>query len=204
MRFRILTPMYDTFLRVVMKETRIKSRLVTQLNPHDHERILDFGCGTGTLTLMVRKAGPRCSVYGIDIDPQMLGIAEKKARRDGGEVHFIRYNGTLLPFDDGSFDKVVTSLVIHHLSPSEKPRLFRELFRVLKKGGEMHVLDFGIQRSLYARIVTSFLKYLESIGENIQGKIPEYMRLSGFIGIEEMSYENTPVGTLSFYRSKKN
>lgn len=203
LRLRLLTPLYDIFLRVVMKETTVKSRLIAQLNPNGNERILDFGCGTGTLTLMIKKAGPGCDVYGIDIDPEVLEIAGKKARHDFSNVHFILYDGITLPFDGDSFDKIVTSLVIHHLSPEKKPGIFRELHRVLKKGGELHILDFGIQRSFYARLLTSILKFLEPIEENLLGKIPEYLKLSGFVDIEEVNYENTLLGTVSFYRSKK-
>lgn len=203
LRFRILTPVYDTVLRGVMQETRIKSRLVAQLNPGGTEKILDFGCGTGTLTLMIKGAAPGCTVYGIDIDPQMLAIAEEKAPRNGMEVRFVRYEGTILPFADGSFDKVVSSLVIHHLSGTEKPRLFGELYRVLKQGGELHVLDFGIQRTRYTKIVTFFLKFLEPIEENLRGTIPEYLRQAGFTEAGETGYENILVGTVSFYRSRK-
>jgi ubiquinone/menaquinone biosynthesis C-methylase UbiE len=186
-----------------MKEARIKSRLIVQLNPNDNESILDFGCGTGTLTLMIKKAGPGCEVYGIDIDPEVLEIARKKARDDEVDVHFIEYNGITLPFNGDNFDKVVTSLVLHHLSAVQKTRLFRELYRVLKKDGELHILDFGIQRTLYARLLSSVLKLLEPIEDNILGKIPEYLKLSGFEDIEEVHYENIPIGTLSFSRSKK-
>lgn len=203
LKFQILTPAYDLFLRLVMNEARVKSRLVAQLNPKNNERVLDFGCGTGTLTLMIKKAGPGCVVYGIDIDPLVLEIAEKKARREGVDLRLIKYNGITLPFDDGSLDKVVSSLMVHHLSNEDKTRLFRELFRVLKKGGEYHILDFGIQRSLYARLVTSALSHFEPIEENLKGKIPEYLRSSGFENIKEVNHENTLFGTLSFYRSEK-
>ena len=131
LKFRILTPLYDTFLHVVMRETQLKSRLITQLNLKDSERILDFGCGTGTLTLMIKKARPDCVVYGIDIDPQVLEIAEKKARREGADVHLIQYNGITLPFADKSFDKVVTSLMVHHLFKEEKIPIIKELYEVV-------------------------------------------------------------------------
>lgn len=203
LRFRILTPVYDTFLHVVMKETQLKSRLITQLNPIDNEKILDFGCGTGTLMLMIKKVRPGSVVYGIDIDHQVLEIAEKKAQREGVDIHLIKYNGITLPFADESFDKVVTSLVLHHLSKKEKFGIFGEIYRVLKKGGELHILDFGIQRSLYTRLLTAALKFLEPIGDNILGKIPEYLIISGFENVGELHSENTLFGEVSFYRSKK-
>ncbi len=203
LKYRILTPIYDTFLRVVMKETEIKTRLIMQLSPEDNERILDFGCGTGTLMLMIKKTRPGCVVYGIDIDPQVLEIAEKKSHHEGVEVHLILYNGITLPFADETIDKVVTSFVLHHLSTEEKFRIFKEIYRVLKKSGEMHILDFGIQRTFYTRLLTSVTKLFEPIEDNILGKIPEYLVISGFENVEELHSENTLVGAVSFYRSKK-
>jgi ubiquinone/menaquinone biosynthesis C-methylase UbiE len=203
LRVRILTPVYDTFLRVLMSEIKIKSRLIAQLDPNGEEKILDFGCGTGTLTLMIKQAGAGCFVYGIDIDPQVLEIAQRKARRDGVDVHLIRYDGVTLPFPEGNFDKLVSSLVLHHLSHDEKNLLLRELYRVLKKGGVLHVMDFGIQRSRYTKFITSVLKNLEPIEDNILGKIPRFLATAGFTGVEEAGYENTPLGSVSFYRAGK-
>jgi ubiquinone/menaquinone biosynthesis C-methylase UbiE len=119
------------------------------------------------------------------------------------DIHLMRYNGVTLPFADRTFDKVVSSLVVHHLSAGERPGIFKELHRVLKNGGELHILDFGIQRTRYARSVTAVLKYLEPIGENLHGMIPEYLRLAEFKDIEEVHYENTLFGSVSLYRSKK-
>lgn len=203
LKYRILTPLYDTFLGMGMKENLLKSRLVTQVNPKDNERILDFGCGTGTLTLMIKKAKPGCIVYGIDIDPQVLEIAEKKAEREGVDVHLMKYDGITLPCGNESLDKVVASLVIHHLSKEEKFRIFGEMYRVLKNGGELHIMDFGIQRSLYAKLITSVTRFLEPIEENILGKIPGYLVGSGFKSVEEVYSENTLFGTVSFYQSRK-
>jgi ubiquinone/menaquinone biosynthesis C-methylase UbiE len=203
LRFRILTPLYDIFLRVGIRETRLKSYLITQLNPKDNEKILDFGCGTGTLMLMVKKARPGSVVHGIDIDPRMLEAANKKAHQAGVEVHLIKYDGITLPFADETFDKVVTSLVLHHLSTQEKFWIFREIYRVLKRSGELHIMDFGIQRTMYTRLLTSITKRLEPIGDNILGKIPEYLIISGFKDVEDLHSENTLFGSVSFYRSKK-
>lgn len=203
LRFRILTPLYDIFLRVGMRETQLKSRLIKQLNPKDNEKILDFGCGTGTLMIMIKKISPGSIVHGIDIDSEVLEVAKKKALREGVEVHLTGYDGFTLPFADETFDKLVTSLVLHHLSTEEKFRIFREMYRVLKKNGELHSMDFGIPGSRYTRLVSSVLKSLEPIGDNIMGKIPEFLSISGFERVEELYSENTLFGTVSFYRSKK-
>jgi len=186
-----------------MKESQLKSRLITQLNLKDNEKILDFGCGTGTLMLMIKKTRPGCAVFGIDIDSQVLEIAERKAHREGMDIHLIKYDGFTIPFTNESFDKAVTSFVLHHLSTEEKFRIFKEIYRVLKKSGEMHILDFGIQRTLYTRLLTSVTKRLEPIEDNILGKIPDYLMISGFENVEELHSENTLLGTVSFYCSKK-
>jgi ubiquinone/menaquinone biosynthesis C-methylase UbiE len=78
------------------------------------------------------------------------------ARAADAEIRFVQYDGNALPFADESFDKVVTSLVLHHLSPAEKHAAFKEIYRVLKKGGEFHILDFGVQKSGYAKWLARF------------------------------------------------
>ncbi len=62
---------------------------------------------------------------------------------------------------------------------------------------------FSVHRTLYAKLVTSFLKYLEPIGENLRCMIAHSLIHAGFCDFEEPWYENTLFGTLSYYRSKK-
>lgn len=142
--FKILTPFFDKVLSILMKEIRIKSQLVAQLDPKNNESILDFGCGTGTLTMMIKKAKPNCMVSGIDVDPQVLKIAQSKARLENTDINFIEYDAITLPFVDESIDKVAASLVLHHLSTVEKYIAFKGIYRVLKKGGELHILDISV------------------------------------------------------------
>lgn len=203
MRFEVLTPFFDAFLRVVMRETELKSRLVAQLNLKAGENILDFGCGTGTLTVMIKKAKPGCMVNGIDVDPEVLEIAKSKARLENTDINFLEYDGITLPFADESFDKVATSLVLHHLSTAEKHTAFKEIYRVLKKGGEFHILDIGVPRSGLMRALSSIAKYFEPIEDNILGKIPGLVVGAGFVNVKETGSDNTLFGTVTFYGSKK-
>jgi ubiquinone/menaquinone biosynthesis C-methylase UbiE len=201
LRFKILTPLIDLSLDVFMKGAYLRPRLVEQLNLRGNERVLDFGCGTGTLALMIKKACPGCAVTGIDVDPQVLGIAREKVRGTG--INLVEYGGVTLPFADESFDRVVTSFVLHHLSSAQKAVVLKEIHRILSKGGDLHVLDFGVPKSRYTKIIGSFLKHLEPVEDNLLGKIPDYLNGAGFEQVEIFHSENTLLGTVTFYVSKK-
>lgn len=76
-------------------------------------------------------------------DEQILTIARRKIAKDGVKIQLDHGMAYALPYPDASFDRVVSSLVIHHLTPDNKQRTFQEAFRILKPEGELHVLDFG-------------------------------------------------------------
>jgi SAM-dependent methyltransferase len=94
-------------------------------------RVLDAGCGSGPLSAALRDRG--AVVTGIDASAGMLALAE---RRVGGDVDLHQVDlRDRLPFDDGAFDVVVSSLVLHYLEDWE-PTL-AELRRVLRPGGRL-------------------------------------------------------------------
>ena len=78
----------------------------------------------------------------MDPDARALARAAGKARRAGVEIQFDRRFSDALDYDDGSFDRVFSSFMFHHLGRAEKERTLREVRRVLKVGGSFHLLDF--------------------------------------------------------------
>ena len=78
LRFSSLTCLYDSVMRLLLKDEVFKRRLVAQVKPLPDQRILDVGCGTGTLTLLLKRAAPNAVVIGLDADPTMLRIARTK------------------------------------------------------------------------------------------------------------------------------
>lgn len=199
----LLTPLYDPLLRLFMREEEFKRRLVGQVRIGKGDRVLDLGCGTGTLTIMVKQVQPEAEVVGIDGDAKVLEIARDKAAQAGVEMVLDRGMSYQLPYPDSSFDRVLSSLMLHHLSTADKNRTLAEVFRILLPGGELHVVDFGPPRTLYSRLVAAVAARSEQVAVNIKGLLPEMFREVGFEGVEETGQFMTVAGALSFYRARK-
>lgn len=95
---------YDSVVRLTTREFAFKKALAEQTRFSSVQNILDFGCGTGTLTMMLKQAAPDAEVIGIDGDPEILDLARKKARSAGSVILFVEGKSFGLPFDDESID----------------------------------------------------------------------------------------------------
>ncbi len=199
--FHWLTPLYDPTLKWVMREDKFKRRLAREANVQPCMSVLDLGCGTGTLTVMLKEAYPNASVTGLDGDPQVLDIARKKA----GHLAICWEQGLAydLPYADAMFDRVVTSLVVHHLVTEDKRRAFQEVFRVLKPEGELYVLDFGVPHSSFPHLITRLMHGLEEAADNFDGRIPQFIAEAGFEPVIEVDHFVTVFGPLSLWRAVK-
>ena len=204
--FDALTFLYDPIVRVTTREWLFKRLLVEQAAIEAGHRMLDLGCGTATLTLEIKRLQPEAEVVGLDGDVRVLEIARRKAAAAGIDVVLDFGLSSELPYPDASFDRVLSSLLFHHLTRSQKSASLREVSRVLKPDGELHVADWGRARSVVARMLfvpIQLLDGFETTLDNVRGMLPDLMAEAGFTAIDETRTVATMFGTLSLYVARK-
>ena len=125
-----------------------------------NESVLDIGCGTGTLAIVAKgRVGATGQVFGIDASPAMIARATAKAAKAGVDVSFKNALAEALPFPEGQFDVVLSTLMLHHLPRKVRRQCAREIRRVLKPQGRALVVDFAHAqpKSGFSRISTAMV-----------------------------------------------
>ena len=126
------------------------------------DRVLDVGCGTGDLAIAARAIGGE--VTGLDFSPSML----ERARRKESGIDWVEGDALALPFDDSSFDVVVTAFTLRNLSSSSAG--LGEIRRVVRRGGRLAVLDATQPRGAYAPFYRLwFDRLLPAVGRLVPG-----------------------------------
>ena len=126
------------------RDRTFRETLVGLARLADRERVLDVGCGTGSLAIVAKQhVGPAGEVAGIDASPAMVARARSKAAKAGVDVSFRNGVAEALPFPDAQFDVVLSTMMLHHLPRNARQECAREIRRVLRPGGRVLVVDFG-------------------------------------------------------------
>jgi ubiquinone/menaquinone biosynthesis C-methylase UbiE len=202
LRFPALTRLYDPVIRLTTREGRFKQMLIEQAGPAPGQRILDLGCGTGTLAIEVKRRQPGAVLVGLDADPEMLDQARRKAEEAGVELELTEGFSTELPYEDRSFDRVLSTLFFHHLDPEPKRRTAAEIARVLRPGGELHVADWGPPSDPAMRLAFQGIRLLDGFSntaDNYRGGLPKIFAEAGLTGAAETGRLRTPLGSLVLY-----
>jgi ubiquinone/menaquinone biosynthesis C-methylase UbiE len=137
-----LLPLYDP-ITTLLGLDHARRELLRQAELHPSHRVLDIGCGTGSLVVLAKTSYPSVDVVGVDPDDRALARAARKARRAGASIQFNRGFSDALDYPNGTFDRVLSSFMFHHLGRDEKARTLQEVRRVLSADGRLHLLDFG-------------------------------------------------------------
>lgn len=206
LRYDWLTSLYDPILKLTLREDEFKSHLVKTASLQPGQRVLDLGCGTATLTLLIKQAQVNAEVVGIDGDEKILAIARQKAKQIGIDISLDYGFVHDLPYAENSFDHVFSSLLFHHLSRKNKLRALNEVFRVLRPGGQFYLADWGkavnpAMRSLF--FLVQILDGFSTTSDNVNGLLPSFLKQSGLEEVIMVRQYLTILGTLCLYAGRK-
>ncbi len=135
-----LLPGYDLLARL-LGFGPIYDALVAQADLDCADAILEIGGGTGNLTVRAHRVAPAARLTATDPDPKALERARRKVGSAGVQLQ-VAY-AQRLPFADNTFDRVLSSMMLHHLEDDAKTAALGEAFRVLQPGGRFHIVDVG-------------------------------------------------------------
>ena len=198
-------PLYDPMTRL-LGGTRARAELLRQAALEGGQRVLDIGCGTGTLAIEIKRRQPQIDITGLDPDPRALARARRKAERAGVAVRFEQGFGGEVPFPDASFDRVLSSFMFHHLPADERGKMLREARRVLARNGSLHLADFTPPRSQSQQrhgLLSRWVHSSPHFAENTDERILALMREAGFASASKLGEGAMLFGLLhiSYFRA---
>ncbi len=196
-----LLPLYDPLQKLLGVASAHRS-LVDQADVQPDQSVLEIGCGTGNLAILVKRLHPGAEVVGLDPDPKALARARRKAEREALPVRLDLGFAQELPYPDGSFDRVFSAFMFHHLKPDGKEKTLHEVRRVLKPGGSLHLLDLGGAKVRSDGLMARLQHRSELLRDNFGDRIPTLMREAGFADPMEVAHRVTIfVGRVTYYRA---
>jgi ubiquinone/menaquinone biosynthesis C-methylase UbiE len=196
-RFNKWAGSYDTgivsiFFRMCYRKIR------PSLNLQDGMRLLDVGCGTGSLLKELSESGKELNLYGIDLSPEMIATARVKLK---DEKHIELYEGSAadLPFQSNYFDYVVCMNSLHH--HADPKQSLTEMARVLKPGGMMILMD-GFVDSTVRKVLSRTARVLRNEGKVQRFKRDELRRIFRSLGYESITQQTYLFFMLITYGTK--
>lgn len=193
---------YDTVTRAMLlgNERAIRNMIVEIAGVESGDKVLDVGCGTGSLTLAAwRRAGMNGQVHGIDASPEMIEIARGKATKAGAPVDFQIGLVEQVPFPDGYFDVVLSSLMLHHLPDDLKRSAFAEIRRVLKPGGYLYAVDFEPPKNRFVLHVLPHFIVHNMMHVDVRDYVP-MMQAAGFSNVRTGRTEHSLLSSVRGYK----
>jgi len=133
----------------------------------------------------------------------VLRIGRTKAEKAGVSLTLEQGMAYALPYPDNAYDRVLSSLMFHHLTTQDKQRAMKEVYRVLRPGGSFWIVDFGPPQGTWSRLVSPIMARLEEVSDNHQGLLFTMLRQAGFEAVADQAHFAILFGTLVLYVGRK-
>lgn len=174
-------PVYDFYCPLLGLGAGFRRETLRHAELRPGQHVLDVGCGTGVLTrLAARIVGDKGEAVGIDPSPAMLQVARRNANAEASGARFKVAAIEALPFENGQFDVVFSSCMLHHLAPQLKRAGLAEVHRVLKPGGRFVIVDVDRPATWWVWLIVWPLLLMPMTASNLRGEIPGFLQGAGF------------------------
>lgn len=200
-----LTGAYDRAVRLLTREREWRSAFVRQIRPQAGDAILDVGCGTGSLAILLKQAAPGARIVGLDPDPDVLQRAGAKAKAAGLDIEWRQGLAHDADKTGKSFDKAVSSLLFHQVPLAGKQAGIAAMQRAVRPGGELHIADYALQPSWSMRQLFRIIQLLdgrESTQPNAEGALEAILAEVDQAAAVPLQVIRTPTGAISLFRAQ--
>jgi len=177
---------YDLGCYLIGMGSRFRREILQFAQLRTGERVLDVGCGTGVLTRLAAKVvGNEGEVIGVDPSEEMIHVAKRCVAKEHSMAVFQLGVIESLSFENESFDVVLSSMMLHHLPRELKTIGLGEIFRVLKPGGRLMVIDIDKPTSLMGRMLMFPWRNDPALRDNLEGRVSEFIQKTGFRNVHQ-------------------
>ncbi|MEW6406061.1 MAG: methyltransferase domain-containing protein [Chloroflexota bacterium] len=193
---------YDLVTNILTfgQASRLRRRTIDHTLLKPGESILDVGCGTGGVTIPAKKrVGASGKAAGIDPSPEMIAVARTKASRARLEIDFRVGVIESLPFSDNSFNAVTSSLMMHHLPRDLQVRGLAEVYRVLKPGGRVLIVDMMREKKSLSGPWSIFA----ALHRGLEWGIEDLLDILSGVGFTKIEQLDDRFAVLGFMRATK-
>jgi demethylmenaquinone methyltransferase/2-methoxy-6-polyprenyl-1,4-benzoquinol methylase len=179
--FAPLGPTYDRWSRLLSlgQDPRWRRFLVSRIEVGREDTVLDVATGTAAVAIeLVRRTG--CRVVGLDQSPEMLAAGRARVEAAGltERIRIVEGSAERLPFPDGSFDALTFTYLLRYVE--EPAAALAELTRVVRPGGTIAALEFGVPRGVWRPLWEAYVR----VGLPVAGRLisPGWHEVGSFLG----------------------
>lgn len=207
-RFWLVKLVYETMFVVMVRDASWQDPLFASLMPKANSRILSFGRGSVSVARALARRFPQASVIGADPSPRAVESGRRKLGRSAiPNLQLIDapLRGRM-SLDAGSFDNVVLVLMFYNRSPKDKTALAKEMLRLLRHGGTLHVAAYDKPAIPKERALLTLTRYFSgpaAADPHLDGSWTEFLAQAGFSRIKRESSFSIGVARISVIKARK-